>query len=131
MDRSLLLEDPQVALSGGELVVAGSRYDLGQIRSVELVRVPAAASGPILMSGVGVVCLLAAAGDAGVKGIALGLALLLGAGVWWTRKKPSFQVTLALPEGATAAFESRDEQTAARVLGAIQQARARAAGSAP
>jgi hypothetical protein len=124
MDRTVLLEEPEVSVAGDELIVRGSSYPLSEIRSADLVRVPAAASGPVLMVCVGVICLLSAAGEAGAVGVILCIGFLVGAAVWWTQKKPSFQVSVSTEDGATTPFESRDEQTATRVLAAIREARA-------
>lgn len=120
----MLLDDPEVSIADGELRIAGSQHAIAEIRRAELRREPAAASGPILMIVVGVICLLATTGNVGIWGAVMGVALIAAAAVWWTQKKPSFQVSLSTGFGEEVPFESPDEQTASRVLEAVQQARA-------
>lgn len=123
MDRTVLLEEPEISVAGDELRIADSHHRLGEIRGADLHREPAAASGPILMIVVGLICLLSATGDVGVMGAVLGAGLIAAAAIWWTQKKPSFQVILSKEGGEEIPFESLDEQEAARVLEAIQRAR--------
>jgi hypothetical protein len=126
MDHTVLLDQPAVSLAAGDVVVEGVRYPAADIHSARVVRMPAAATGPILMIGVGVICFFAVGGEAGILGPILGAALIAGAIAWWIGKKPAYQVTLGTAEGEISPFESRDEATARRVLDAIEQARAAA-----
>lgn len=124
MDPTILLDRPSVSLAGDQLVVDGSQYTVAEIRSARVMRMPKAATGPILMIAVGVICFLSVAGEAGLVGAVLGAALLVGAIAWWKMKKPSYQVILATPTGDETPFESPDEDAAKRVLAAVERARA-------
>jgi hypothetical protein len=128
MDRTILLDEPEVSLADRELIVSGWRYSLSEIRSVELLREPAAATGPILMIVVGAVCLLSVAGEAGIVGAILGVGFLVGAAGWWTQKKASFKVFLEAEVGEEVPFESQDERIATRVVAAINEARSSTSG---
>ena len=92
-----------LALAGG-LMAIGTRLDEGSFGWGSLL------------------CLLSVTGEAGWTGGAVGAGLLVGAGVWWRLKQPTFQVRLESLEGELTAYESRDEERAGRVLSAVQQA---------
>lgn len=126
MDRTVLLDGPEVRLEDRALVVSGSRYILSEIKSVEILQVPTAATGPILMIAIGIICLLSVGGDAGFGGALTGAGMIVGAVVWWSQKKPNFQVSLSMEDGQAAPFESQDERVASSVLKAINEARTRA-----
>jgi hypothetical protein len=126
MNRTVLLEGPEVSLEDRALTVSGFRYVLSEIKSVEILRVPKAATGPILMIASGIVCVLAVGGDVGLEGALVGIGLIAGAVAWWTQKKPSFHVSLSTKDGQVVPFESQDEQAAHSVLNAINDARASA-----
>ena len=59
-------------------------------------------------------------GDAGLGGGLLGVALLVGAAIWWTQKRPSFQLRLQLDDGEATPFESQDEDLVRRVAAALE-----------
>ncbi len=126
MDRTVLPEGPEVTLEDRELIVSGFRYILSEIKSVEILRVPTAATGPILMIATGIIFLLSFGGDAGFGGALTGVGMIVAAVVWWTQKKPNFQVSLSMEDGQATPFESQDEQVASSVLKAIIDARAQA-----
>ncbi len=126
MDRTAQLEGPEVSLEDRALIVSGFRYILSEIKSVEVLRVEKAATGPILMIATGIICLLSAGGDAGLGGALTGVGMIVAAVAWWTQKKPNFQVSLSMEDGEATPFESEDEQVASSVLKAINDARARA-----
>ncbi len=126
MDRTVIPDGPEVSLEDRTLVVSGFRYILTEIKSVEILRVPTAATGPILMIATGIICMFAVGGNAGLGGVLAGVGMIVGAIAWWTQKKPNFQVSLSMEDGLAAPFESPDEQVASSVLKAINDARARA-----
>lgn len=116
-------EAPDVQVDQDVLIVAGWRYPLGDIESTEVKRVATAATGPILMTSIGVICLVSYQGENGLLRALLGAALLAAAAIWWTQKKPFYKVSLLLPSGEATAFESRDESAASRIRTAIEEAR--------
>jgi hypothetical protein len=116
---------------GTRLTVSGSTYELDEILSVDSFREPAAASGPTLMTVVGVLCLSSGAGQAGLNGVLLGVALLLGAAVWWTQKKPTFKLRLQTTAGEATDLQSPDEGFIDRVVTTIESARSSAREIAP
>jgi hypothetical protein len=122
MSTDALLDELDVTVTASELTVGDARYDLAIVRSAKSLRVPAAATGPILMIVVGVLCLLAATGDAGTTGLITGLGLVGAAIVWWTQKKPTFVVQLETAEGEISPVESRDSDFVTRIVDAIQRA---------
>lgn len=121
-DERVFLQDDEVSVTGTRLEAAGDAHDLAGVSAATLARQPAAATGPILMIVAGLLCLLSVTGEAGWTGGAVGAGLLVGAGVWWRLKQPTFQVRLESLEGELTAYESRDEERAGRVLSAVQQA---------
>jgi hypothetical protein len=123
MSADALLDELDVIVTASELTVGDAHYDLGKVRSARSVRVPAASTGPILMIVVGVLCLLAATGEAGTTGLVAGIGLLGAAILWWTQKKPTFVVELDTPEGTISPVESRDADFVDRVVAAVEQAR--------
>ncbi len=131
MEPRTLFEDPEVRLADQELVVSGWHYALSDIESAEVFRQPTAATGPILMIVIGLLSLLAATGEAGASAALLGAASIAGAAIWWTQKKPTFQIILRTSAGEPTPFESRDEQLATRVLQAINEARTSAGATSP
>jgi hypothetical protein len=122
MSTDALLDELDVTVTASELTVGDARYDLTSVRSAKSLRVPAAATGPILMIVVGVLCLLAATGDAGTTGLMTGIGLVGAALVWWTQKKPTFVVQLETAEGEISPVESRDSDFVTRIVDAIQRA---------
>ncbi len=118
-----LLESCEMQLDGEELVGPDWRFQLSKIESVQLQRIITAATGPILMIASGVICLLSSFGDGGMMRAMMGVGLLIPATIWWVRKKPRFQVHLHMAGEDAIAFESPDEQFAAQVLAAIEDAR--------
>jgi hypothetical protein len=125
-----LFQEGEVRVSETQLRVGGECYALGAVRSVHSVREPPAANGPVLMAVAGGICLLSAFGEAGLTGAAIGLGLLAGAGIWWMRKQPSFQVHLETEDGAFVPFESRDQELTSRVVSALLEALAARRGGA-
>ena len=122
MSERTLLQEGEVVVSETQLRVAGECYALGGIRSVQTLREPPAANGPVLMAVAGGICLLSAFGEAGLGGAAIGVGLLATAGIWWTRKQPSFQVHLEAEDGDFVPFESHDPEFASRVASALSEA---------
>ena len=114
------LEAAGIALSETDLTVSGARYGLDDVQAVNVAREPAAATGPILMIVCGALALLSIMGDAGLGGGLLGVALLVGAAIWWTQKRPSFQLRLQLDDGEATPFESQDEDLVRRVAAALE-----------
>jgi hypothetical protein len=122
------LEAAGVVLTETDLKVAGLRYSLADLAAVDVVREAAPANGPILMTLAGALCLLSIAGAAGLAGGLLGVSLLLGAGIWWTRKRPSFQLRLQLGDDERVPFESQDEEVVRRLAADLEtRLRARSA----
>ena len=123
MGSDVLFDELDVSVTALELRVGELRYDLSGVHSVRWECVPAAATGPILMIVVGVLCLLAATGEAGTTGLVTGGGLVGAAVVWWTRKRPTFVVELDTAEGDIRPVESRDADFVERVVGAVERAR--------
>ncbi len=126
MDRTALLEGPEVSLEDRALIVSGFRYILSEIKSAEVLRVEKAATGPILLIATGIICLLSVSGDGGLRGALAGVGMIVGAVAWWALKKPNFHVLLSMEDGQATPFESQDERIASKVLKAINDARATA-----
>ena len=126
MSQTISLQETDVTLVGSRLTVSGSTYELDEILSVDSFREPAAATGPTLMTVVGVLCLASGAGQAGLGGVLLGAGLLLGAAAWWTQKKPTFKLRLQTAAGEIAELQSPDEDFIHRVRTAIESARSSA-----
>ncbi len=111
-----------LVLTDRELRLPGTSYPLAQIDGASTVREPAAASGPVMMIVAGLVCLLAAVGEVGFLGVALSVVLIGAAVVWWTRKRPTFQLRVRTPSEETVVFESRDEERVRQAADALAAA---------
>ena len=121
-DSTLPLDEPEVILQEGHLVLSGWRFKLEDIQSSAVKREATAATGPILMTTIGAICLVSAASNGNMLHAALGIGLLVSAAIWWTQKKPFYRVCLGMTNGEETAFESPDEQVAEKVSGAINEA---------
>lgn len=117
-------DSPEVQIEADELVISGWRYKLDEIKSTKVQRVSTAATGPILMTAIGAICLVSFQGEGGIMRAAFGAALLVAAGIWWTQKKPFYKVSLFLPDGEATAFESPSESIATQIQETIDEARA-------
>ena len=124
MSQTFSLQETDVTLVGTRLTISGSTCELDEILSVDSLRVPAAATGPTLMTVVGVLCLASGAGQAGLNGILLGAALLLAAAAWWTQKKPTYKLRLQTVSGESTELQSPDEEFINRVVKEVERARA-------
>jgi hypothetical protein len=122
-DLSDTAEFPEcgVSIGPGTFNASGLQYELAGVTGADVVRVPKAATGPILMLSIGGICLLSSAGEAGPVGAVLGVGLIASGGLWWSRKKPVFQLCLRGPQGAPAVFESPDADLVERLAAAVRE----------
>ncbi len=121
-DSTLLLDEPEIRLQEGHLVLSGWRFKLDEIQSSVVKREATAATGPILMTTIGAICLVSVASSGKMLHAALGIGLLVSAAIWWTQKKPFYRVCMSMTSGEATAFESPDEQVAEKVSGVINEA---------
>jgi LPXTG-motif cell wall-anchored protein len=121
-----LLREGGVEVTADELRADGAVHALADTTAVEVVREPAPVTGPVLMLATGAMALLAATGEAGLAAAAIGVLLLAGGALWWTRKRPSFKLQLRSADDEITALEDRDEARVRRVARAVEEARERA-----
>lgn len=128
MSSSRITEDVHphsraAGIVGSRFFAGGHSFEVTEIESVEIVEVPTAATGPILMIPAGLAFLAAAAGDIGLIGIPIGLGLIAGAAIWWERKTPTFQLRLHTDGGDWWPVEDKDRSVVESLAVSIEAAR--------
>lgn len=118
----LLDEIEEVRIENRGLVFEGLRIDLDRITHVHVDQIAAAATGPIVMSVVGLVCLLSIGGEGGEMRAAIGGAMLGAAGIWWSQKKPTFRLVVRTTDEEFAVFEDSSDRKVEALRAAIAAA---------
>ncbi len=117
----ILHQAPDIRLEGDVLVFPDLRIEHARITHVHVDQIASAATGPIVMSAVGLVCLLSMGGEGGGFRAAAGAILLGAAGVWWSQKKPTFRLVLRTEDEEFSAFEDRSEQLVEAIRTAVSE----------
>lgn len=111
--------DPEVRLETDYVIFPETRVERSRVRSAHVDQVASAATGPIVMCAVGLICLLSMGGEGGAFRAGAGGILLGAAGIWWSQKKPTFRLTLRLEDEEISVFEHGDEATVQAIRSAV------------
>jgi hypothetical protein len=115
MQEHEFFRSENVLVSQTRFVTFGQTYAMSGVTSVKASSVSPSRTAPLVIGGIGVLCLFG--GSTGV--LVFGVALLAIAALIWASQKPEYFVSLSVASGEVRALKSRDPQFVNNVIQAL------------
>jgi len=117
MQEHEFFRSQNVLVSQTRFVTFGQTYAMSGVTSVKASSVSPSRTGPLVVGGIGVLCLFA--GSAGA--LIFGAILLAIAALIWVGQKPEYFVSLSVASGEVRALKSKDPQFIGDVIQALNE----------
>jgi hypothetical protein len=117
-----IFENGEIRVTNARLIVSGQTYAMSGITSVKAVEVHPSKQGPLLLIGVGILCVIVASSNRSAAAGVIGAVLAVLGVMWLLGLKPSYTVQLTSASGETRALTSNDRSLIASVVDAINEA---------
>ena len=117
MQEHEFFRSENVLVSQTRFVTFGQTYAMSGVTSVKASSVRPSRTGPLVVGGIGVICLFA--GSAGA--LIFGAILLAIAALIWVSQKPEYFVSLSVASGEVRALRSKDPQFIGDVIQALNE----------